>query len=415
MEEDLSFRVWKNEKAFKQNYTQNDMHKFLEKICEEAGPREPGGFGERKAAKILKDEYSKYCDKVSIEKFPVAPLAFLSFTVISPLLILAGVGLFWFFPIIPVITIPIASLVFYLMFLRYTPIFDIFFPRRGSYNVIGEINPQDEWKQTVLFSGHLDSAYQFNLNRYMPKTFSLYLIGYPILVILFFVLSLVFFILKFSLGKITPVFLSIGIPIASLIVPMSVILLFFKTLWPIMGAMDNLSGIAITQGIAVKLKSSINMLPKHTKVLLVGFGSEEAGLRGSKAWVKRHKNEYSDKPFYHVNFDTVAKCDAFHVINRELTMGVKFDPKVIEFTQKAAKEVGVNLPKHILPFGATDAAALVQGGFKQAATIEALDLEDPSILSIYHTVDDTADEVEPKALEIGRDIALEFLKIIDNL
>ncbi|TFG19202.1 MAG: M28 family peptidase [Promethearchaeota archaeon] len=416
IEEDLSFRVWKDPKNIP--FIQNDMHKFLVKICEEAGPREPGGFGERKATKILKDELQIHCDKVSIEKFPVAPLAFLSFTVISPVLILLGLLFYWSYPIISVFAILIASMVFILMFIRYTAIFDVFFPRRSSHNVIGEINPKKEWKQTVMFSGHLDSAYQFNLNRFMPKTFGLYLIGYPAIVIVFFIVSLSHLIIGYNgiFGQVVPLvgFKITGIIFAVLIVPMSFVLLFFKTLYPVMGAMDNLSGIAIVQGIAKSIGTDKELTLNHTKLLVIGFGSEEAGLRGSKAWVKRNFEKYSEKPFYFINFDTVAKSDSFNVFSRELTMGVKYDPKTVDKVISASEKLGLKIKKGILPFGATDGAALVQGGLKNGTTIEALNMDNPITLKIYHTVDDTADEVEPKALEMGRDIGLEFLKIIDK-
>jgi hypothetical protein len=411
IEEDLSFRVWKDPKNIP--FVQNDMHKFLVKICEEAGPREPGGFGERKATKILKDELEKHCDTVKIEKFPVAPLAFLSFTVISPVLILFGLFFYWSFPIISVISIILASIVFFFMFLRYTSIFDIFFPKRSSHNVIGEINPKKDWKQTIMFSGHLDSAYQFNLNRFMPKTFGFYLIGYPAIVVIFMFVALSFFITKFF-GISGLVFNIVGIVLAVLIIPMSFVLLFFKTLWPVMGAMDNLSGIAILQGIASSLRKNPDLLPNHTKILLIGFGSEEAGLRGSKYWVKQHRKKYTEQPFYFINFDTVAKKNAFNVFSRELTMGVKYNPVIVEKVIEAAKNLDINVKKTILPFGATDAAALVQSGLKNGTTIEALNMENPETLKIYHTVDDTADEVEPQALEKARDIAMEFIRLLDE-
>ena len=50
IEEDLSFRVWKDRNNIP--FIQNDMHKFLVKICEEAGPREPEGLGKGKLRKF---------------------------------------------------------------------------------------------------------------------------------------------------------------------------------------------------------------------------------------------------------------------------------------------------------------------------------------------------------------------------
>ncbi len=144
-----------------------------------------------------------------------------------------------------------------------------------------------------------------------------------------------------------------------------------------MGAMDNLSGIAIIQGIAVKLKKNPDLYPKNTKIVLIGFGSEEAGIRGSKDWAKRHKEECLEKPFFFINFDTVAKPDAFHVFTRELTMGVKYDSEIVEKVMKAAKTTGLDIKKAMLPFGATDGAALVQHGIKCGTTIEALNSRQP--------------------------------------
>ncbi|MHA1211416.1 MAG: hypothetical protein ACTSSH_03050, partial [Candidatus Heimdallarchaeota archaeon] len=60
----LSTRVWA-EKIPEER--QNNMHRFIVKICEEAGPREPGSEAEHKAANIVKEEFEKHCDKVEKE------------------------------------------------------------------------------------------------------------------------------------------------------------------------------------------------------------------------------------------------------------------------------------------------------------------------------------------------------------
>ena len=91
---------------------------------------------------------------------------------------------------------------------------------------------------------------------------------------------------------------------------MAIMLFFFKTKWSVMGANDNLSGIAVLQGIAETLGTNKKLIPNHTKILLVSFGSEEAGLRGSKRWIKRHKDELDERPFYFLNFDGLAKKTA---------------------------------------------------------------------------------------------------------
>jgi Zn-dependent M28 family amino/carboxypeptidase len=181
-----------------------------------------------------------------------------------------------------------------------------------------------------------------------------------------------------------------------------------------MGANDNLSGIAITQGIAATISANKDLVPNQTKILLVAFGSEEAGLRGAKRWVKRHKDELKEKPFYYLNFDGVARADDIHVINEEVTLKAKYNPEIAEMVVAAAKNVGIDLTNRALPFGATDGSALVQGGFLDGASMEAMDIDDPMGKTWYHTINDNASVVEPEALEKARKISIEFMKLIDE-
>jgi hypothetical protein len=407
----LANRVWKEEIPEERK---NNMHNFLVKICEEAGPRESGSEAEHKAADIVKEEFEKYCDKVEKEEFRLAPKGFLSFTIISPLLVLIGIPIYWFYPIVSAILSILAMLIFYMQFLRYAQFVDFLFPKKTSANVIGEINPKKDWKQTLMFSAHLDSAYHFNFNLYMPRTFNYFLIGLPILLIIQIILSICYFISSWIFSVPKTVFVYIGAGISAIIIPMAIMLFFFKTNWAVMGANDNLSGIAILQGIGETLGKNPNLKPNHTKILLVGFGSEENGLRGSKYWVKKHKEELEKKPFFFLNIDGVAKSDDIHLIHIEKTLRVTYNPEIVELIIQTAKNINIELPYRALPFGATDGCAIFQGGFTNGASIEAMDIEKPEVKRWYHTINDTADVVEPEALELVRKISLEFIKTIDN-
>jgi len=407
----LSTRVWA-EKIPEER--QNNMHRFIVKICEEAGPREPGSEAEHKAANIVKEEFEKHCDKVEKEEFKLAPRGFLSFTVISPILVLIGIPLFWIYPIVSTGLTIIAMFIFYMQFLRYAEFMDVLFPKKTSVNVIGEINPKKEWKQTLMFSAHIDSAYQFNFNLYMPRTFDYFLIGLPIFLVVFILTSLAYYLSSWVFSVPGTVFSYIGIGLAVIIVPMASMLFFFKTRWAVMGANDNLSGISLLQGICETLGNDKKIVPKHTKILLVAFGSEEAGLRGSKRWIKRHKEELTEKPFYYLNFDGIAKCSDIHILVKEKTLGVTYNPEIVDVIVESAQNVGVELPKRELPFGATDGCALVQGGFANGATLAALYINEPEVKRWYHTIHDTADKVEPEALELARKISMEFMSLIDN-
>ena len=66
------------------------------------------------------------------------------------------------------------------------------------------------------------------------------------------------------------------------------------------GANDNLSGCCM--GIALlREMERLGITPEHTEIGVILTGSEEAGLRGAKAWVAAHKGEYRDVPTYIVS------------------------------------------------------------------------------------------------------------------
>ncbi|MHA1212741.1 MAG: M28 family metallopeptidase, partial [Candidatus Heimdallarchaeota archaeon] len=331
-----------------------------------------------------------------------------------PLLVLIGISLFWIYPIVSSVLGILAMFVFYMQFLRYAEFMDFLFPKKTSVNVIGEINPKKEWKQTLMFSAHIDSAYQFNFNLYMPRTFDYFLIGLPIFLVVFILTSLAYYLSSWVFSVPGTVFIYVGIGLAVIIVPMATMLFFFKTRWAVMGANDNLSGISLLQGICETLGNNQELVPKHTKILLVAFGSEEAGLRGAKRWVRRHKEELVEKPFYYLNYDGIARCSDIHILVKEKTLGVKYNPEIVDMVVKSAQNIGAELPKRELPFGATDGSALVQAGFTNGATMAAIYIDKPEVKRWYHTINDTADKVEPEALELARKISMEFISLIDT-
>lgn len=62
---------------------------------------------------------------------------------------------------------------------------------------------------------------------------------------------------------------------------------------PVMGANDDLTGCFISMAV-VKYMQQHDIRFENTEVWVVLTGSEEAGLRGAKAFCKAHKNELSD-------------------------------------------------------------------------------------------------------------------------
>ena len=95
---------------------------------------------------------------------------------------------------------------------------------------------------------------------------------------------------------------------------------------------------------------------------------EEIGLRGSKAWVEMHKDEFKDVPTFIYSFDTINDPKYLMSNYRDLNGTVKCDKDVADLFMEGAKEAGVPCQKGWVPplGGATDSAAFAQGGFRTA-------------------------------------------------
>lgn len=70
------------------------------------------------------------------------------------------------------------------------------------------------------------------------------------------------------------------------------------------GANDNLTGCYMGIAILKALKDEGIEL-ENTEVGVILTGSEEAGLRGSKAWCEAHQGEFQDVPTFIVSYDTI--------------------------------------------------------------------------------------------------------------
>ena len=108
-----------------------------------------------------------------------------------------------------------------------------------------------------------------------------------------------------------------------------------------MGAFDNLSGVSILLGIGKYLKEHKNekFFPNQTRVLLISFAGEEAGLRGAKRYVQNHLEEMKQNGTIIVNMDGIAKKDTFIVLDKEPGIGTKHDPAIYEPIYEIAREI----------------------------------------------------------------------------
>ncbi len=407
------------------------MFKFIEDVCNDIGPRESGTEQELLAGNMIEEEMKKFCDETHQEEYISSPHAFLGFISFSALFAIISVVLFWIslsidlgwisvdrivsLILLIIIAILMTWAVSYLILevVRYYEAFDFMFAKKTSKNVVGTIEPSGEVKHTLIFSGHHDSQFQFNLFFYLKRV-GQYLITIGLLLIIiayiFSILKLVFFFVPINSNAF---FFGFGIFFLCL-VPVAALFLFFITYKPVQGAFDNLSGVAIVLGIGKYLSENKNeskIFPKHTRIRLVSFAGEEMGLRGSKRYVAAHYNELKESGAINVNIDGIAEIEKVLVIKKEPFIGAKYRPEFYEPVLKIARDLGIDMGLGPLSFGATDGASFDRKGLP-AVTISGLDLS-KELVPYYHTKLDTPEVVDKKALGQVLQICLKYMEYID--
>lgn len=384
----------------------------IKKICKDVGPRPAGSEQEHEAQKLMAAELDGACDKVEIEPFDVHPGAFLGWILTDGIMMIAAIVLFFFGMSAIALALCALSLIFAIVeFLLYKKLLDPFFPKKTSHNVVAVRKPKGEVKRRIIFSGHADSANEWRFTYYGGSKLLVPIIGLSFIGIL---LGLVLGIWAVAAGHAFSAADSGALNVMRYVflawIPILFTALFFENKKrPVMGANDDLTGCFISMAV-VKYMQQHDIRFENTEVWVVLTGSEEAGLRGAKAFCKAHKNELSDVETVFVGLDTIRDYDFAAVYSRDLTGTVKNDAGACALVKEAAKQTGLDLPYKSVFFGATDAAAVSQAGMK-AVSVAAMD---PAPAKYYHTRLDTADNLDIKTVEAVLGVALETAFLFDE-
>ncbi|MFX0074857.1 MAG: M28 family metallopeptidase, partial [Candidatus Hermodarchaeota archaeon] len=384
------------------------------------------------AGNKIESELKKFCDQTHQESYISSPHAFLGGIRYGALIVFIT-GIFYWLSLLndlnvitlsptmniilltlSIVLIGVTVSYFILEVMKYHETFDFLFPKRESKNIIGTINPKNDTKNTVIFSAHHDSAFEFNTFYYLKRFGQVIInVGYLGVGIIFvaIILKLIFFLL--SIEQLV-LFLLFGI-IFLVFIPIILVYIFFHSYKPVLGAFDNLSGVAVLLGAAKFLSENRNndeAFPKYTKVHFISFAGEEAGLRGAKRYVKAHYEELTSNPTTVVNMDAIAKKDVIVIHNKESGIGAKHDPIVFESLVDIAENLNLKTKLMPLPFGATDGAAFSKKNIP-AVAIGGLNLKE-ELLPYYHTRNDCPAVVEKEALGQFAQICVEYLKFVDK-
>lgn len=386
-------------------------------ICKDFEKRDPGSKGEQQAceymADVLKNECG--CERADVESFKENPGSFFGWIYFTITFVLAAVAISFFYPLVSIILIVIGLLIVFMQFGLYKKFIDRFFPEKTGHNVTAVKSCKGEVKRRIFFNGHPDAAWEWPVNYKLGGVgFEGHAVICGIGAVYYLVISIMlvakngFEYVSFDADETLGLLRLIGL----VFVPF---LIGLYWMWNenriVDGANDNLSGCYMGIAILKALKEE-GIEFENTEVGVILTGSEEAGLRGAKAWCAAHKGEFDDVPTFIFSYDTIHDPKYLMTNYRDLNGTVKADKDVSDLFMEAAKELDISCKKGWVPplGGATDSAAFAQAGFR-ATGVTGLNhkLED-----YYHTRRDTYDNMNEQGLADCFAISVKALEMFDN-
>lgn len=386
-------------------------------ICKDFEKRDPGSKGEQQAceymADVLKNECG--CERADVESFKENPGSFFGWIYFTITFVLAAVAISFFYPLVSIILIVVGLLIVFMQFGLYKKFIDRFFPEKTGHNVTAVKSCKGEVKRRIFFNGHPDAAWEWPVNYKLGGVgFEGHAVICGIGAVYYLVISIMLVAkngleyVSFDASETLGLLRLIGL----VFVPF---LIGLYWMWNenriVDGANDNLSGCYMGIAILKALKEE-GIEFENTEVGVILTGSEEAGLRGAKAWCAAHKGEFDDVPTFIFSYDTIHDPKYLMTNYRDLNGTVKADKDVSDLFMEAAKELDISCKKGWVPplGGATDSAAFAQAGFR-ATGVTGLNhkLED-----YYHTRRDTYDNMNEQGLADCFAISVKALEMFDN-
>jgi hypothetical protein len=282
-------------------------------------------------------------------------------------------------------------------------------------NVIGTLHKPGakNVKRLLILSGHHDGA---------PENTWLRLLGYGF----YFAVATMFIgsiaMLAMSIIQLTGVITGNaetvrfgtlgGAILAYPVVPSIIFGMFFtrrgKNGGTVPGAADNLSASALAVAVCRFLVKNPSYVPDDTEIRFVSFGSEEAGLRGSKRYVERHLDELERLDARLLNFETVAHPEIAILTSDESGI-VKNSPEMVKSAVAAADRAGVPYQLRSATLGVgSDAGPFSQAGLK-ATTL--LPFKVPQqMVAFYHQKWDGPEVLTIEPLTNVLKLALEWVR-----
>ena len=387
-------------------------------VCQKYKRRSPGSQSERDAQDYFKKELSEFADEVYSEDFTLHPHAFMGFIFYSAIFSLIGVACYWLSPVSSVLPVVgtvltlLAVLMFLFEFLFYGEFVDFLFPKRVSRNVFATRKPSGEVKRRIIFGGHTDASpeWTFSLHGGLPALAAV--IGGSIIgMFIIFGSNIAIFVKSLMSDSVVleGFWKVLGI-VNICTIPFIIAIMFFIN-WRVIvdGANDNLSANYISMAVMKEMAEN-DFRFENTEVCCLLSGSEEAGLRGAKAFAKKHRQEMLDVETVFISLDTMREIKEFRINTIGCTGTVHSDEAVGDLLHEAGMNCGVDIPRSELYPGAVDADGFTKYGLRACGFTGVS--HDPK--TYYHTREDSWDNISPECIELSLDICREAARLYDE-
>ena len=322
-------------------------------ICKDMDKRDPGSPGEKQACEYMADVLKKDCgcERADVESFKENPGSFFGWIYFTITFVLAAIVLFFFCPIVSAILIVAGLTIVLLQFGFYKKCVDRFFPEKTGHNVTAVKKCSGEVKRRIFFNGHPDAAWEWPVNYALGGVgFEGHAVICGIGAVYYLVISIISTVKYGAFGMISHDVTLFKMALWGLIFVPFLIGLYW--MWNknriVDGANDNLSGCYM--GIAVlKALHDQGITLENTEVGVILSGSEEAGLRGAKAWCEAHKGEFDDVPTIILSYDTIHDPKYLMTNYRDLNGTVKADKAVSDLFMESAADLNIPCKKGWVP------------------------------------------------------------------
>lgn len=391
---------------------------YTNSLIQKCGPRIAGMKGSQTAAHEIARHMRAFCDKVDEEDFAIYPgslfnigrIVSLAYLCSVPLLCLGGIWTYLS------AALCLAAFIYaFIHYFLYGHFFDKLFKKQTGINAVGIIEPARDVKQQIIVCGHHDSPYIFNFLSRFEKLAG---VRFLLAMLFFIYITVLSMIASFFQLFLHAVWYLDGVPLIAAITGLLFVipLFFFISNKASPGAGDNLNGssIALHIGNYFAEQKKHGAALNNTRLIVLSTDGEEAGHRGARSFVRRHKNELTAIPTIVLNFDSIYNLKNLSVLLRDRH---GFQPLSLQTANQCiavASALGYNLKPINAPFGSgTDATAFSEGGIC-ATSIIGMPASLFASEYIYHTSKDTVENIAPDAVEAVFNIAINFISQSDQ-